>query len=124
MSSSRSAQLEHGKFIHGYIIRNRIQTDIFISSSLIDLYFKCGCVSSAENVFDKTMKTNVVSWNVMISGYVTVGDYFKALNIHEDMKQTSVKPDAVTFTSILSACSQLTALEKGKRSTSLSLRVS
>ncbi|KAK1586861.1 hypothetical protein Q3G72_006826 [Acer saccharum] len=114
MSSSRSAQLEHGKFIHGYIIRNRIQTDIFIDSSLIDLYFKCGCVSSAENVFDKTVKTNVVSWNVMVSGYVTVGNYFKALSIHEDMKETSVKPDAVTFTSILSACSQLAALEKGK----------
>ncbi|KAJ4724394.1 Pentatricopeptide repeat-containing protein [Melia azedarach] len=114
MSCSRSAQLEYGRFIHGYMIRNRIQDDIFINSSLIDLYFKCGSVSSAGNVFDKMPKTNVIYWNVMISGYVTVGDYFKALTIFDEMKESGVKPDAVTFTSILPACSQLAALEKGK----------
>ncbi|KAJ0083797.1 hypothetical protein Patl1_29449 [Pistacia atlantica] len=92
MSCSRSAKLEHGKFVQGY----------------------CGSVSSAENVFDKMRKTNVVSWNVMISGYVTVGDYFKALTLYGDMKESGVKPDAVTFTSVLPACSHVAALEKGK----------
>lgn len=114
MSCSRSGQLKHGKVMHGYIIRSKIQGDIFINSSLIDVYFKCGSVSSAENVFQKMSKKNVVYWNVMISGYVTVGDYFKALAIYSDMKEVGAKPDAVTFTSILPACSQLAALEKGK----------
>ncbi|KAK9273771.1 hypothetical protein L1049_018581 [Liquidambar formosana] len=114
MACSRSAKLEHGKFLHGYIMRNGIEADIFIYSSLIDLYFKCGCVRLAENVFGGMAKTNAVSWNVMISGYVTVGCYFEALGIFSDMKEAGVKPDAVTFTSILPACSQLAALEKGK----------
>lgn len=114
MSCSRSGQLKHGKVVHGYIIRNKIQGDVFINSSLIDLYFKCGRVSSAENVFEKISKTDVVYWNVMISGYVTVGYYFKALAIYSDMKEVGAKPDAVTFTSVLPACSQLAALEKGK----------
>ncbi|XP_044478722.1 pentatricopeptide repeat-containing protein At5g27110-like [Mangifera indica] len=114
MSCSRSAKLEHGKFMHGYLIRNKVKADIFINGSLIDLYFKCGHVSAAENVFDRMSKTNVVSWNVMISGYVTVGDYFKSLAIYGKMKESGVNPDAVTFTSVLASCSQLAALEKGK----------
>ncbi|KAF5447706.1 hypothetical protein F2P56_033236 [Juglans regia] len=114
LACSRSAQLQHGKLIHGYIVRNRIEVDFFTESSLIDLYFKCGSVMSAENVFEKMSKTNTVSWNVMISGYVTVGNYFNALGIFADMKKSGVRPDAITYTSVLSACSHLGALEQGK----------
>ncbi|KAJ4825518.1 hypothetical protein Tsubulata_022183 [Turnera subulata] len=49
----------------------------------------------------------------MISGYVTVGNYLKALELYEDMKAVGVNPDAITFTTLLPACSQLAALEKG-----------
>jgi len=51
MVCSRSARLLEGKFVHGYIIRNRIQPDVFINNSLMDLYFKCGRVGLAENIF-------------------------------------------------------------------------
>ncbi|KAM3740444.1 hypothetical protein ACB098_08G099400 [Castanea mollissima] len=114
MACSKSAQLQHGKFIHGYIVRNRIEADIFTESSLIDLYFKCGCVGSAENVFEMMPKNNAVSWNVMISGYVTVGNYFNALGIFYEMKEAGIKPDAISYASVLPACSQLAALEQGK----------
>ncbi|KAI9114684.1 hypothetical protein K1719_014382 [Acacia pycnantha] len=114
MACSRSGRLLEGTLIHGYIVRNRIQPDNFINSSLMDLYFKCGRVKSAENVFKTIPKTSSVSWNVMISGYVTAGVYFEALGIFSQMKDAYVEPDAITFTSVLAACSQLAALEKGK----------
>lgn len=113
-ASSRSVQLQHGKFIHGYILRNRIECDIFINVSLIDFYFKCGYVSSAENIFRNISKNEVVSWNVMISGYVMVGNHIQALRVYDNMKEHHVKPDAVTFSSTLSACSHLAALDKGR----------
>ncbi|KAI4305976.1 hypothetical protein L6164_029297 [Bauhinia variegata] len=114
MACSRSASLREGKFLHGYILRNRIQPDIFISSSLMELYFKCWKVGSAENVFKTIPKVNVIPWNIMISGHVDAGNYFKALGIFSDMKDAYVEPDAITFTGVLTACSQLAALEKGK----------
>jgi pentatricopeptide repeat protein len=114
MACSRSARLLEGKFVHGYIIRNRIQPDVFINSSLMDLYIKCGKVESAENVFKLIPKTTAVSWNVMISGYVTEGKLFEALGLFSKMRQSFVEPDAITFTSVLAACSQLAALEKGR----------
>ncbi|KAL3529966.1 hypothetical protein ACH5RR_009288 [Cinchona calisaya] len=114
MACSKSAQLQHGKFVHGYIIRNNVETDIIVSSSLIDLYFKCGNVVPAERIFCKMAKNNVMAWNVMISGYVSVGCYFDALDIFNKMKEVGIKPDAITFTSILASCTQLAALEQGK----------
>ncbi|WJX09795.1 choline-phosphate cytidylyltransferase [Trifolium repens] len=114
MACSRSARLLEGKFVHGYIIRNRIHPDVFINSSLMDLYIKCGKVESAENIFKLIPKTTAVSWNVMISGYVTEGKLFEALALFSKMRQSFVVPDAITFTSVLAACSQLAALEKGK----------
>ncbi|CAN0905510.1 Pentatricopeptide repeat-containing protein At5g27110 [Linum grandiflorum] len=114
MACSRSAQLLLGGFIHGYIVRNRIVGDEFINSALIDLYFKCGRPHIAENVFRFMSKPEIVHWNVMISGYVTVGGYFEALNIYSQMKLAGMKPDAMTFSSTLSACAQLAALEQGK----------
>ncbi|KAI5405445.1 hypothetical protein KIW84_052291 [Lathyrus oleraceus] len=98
------------KVVHGHIIRNRIQPDIFINSSLMDLYFKCGKIESAENIFKSIPKTTAVSWNVMISGYVTKGKLFEALGLFSEMRQSSVEPDAITFTSVLAAWSQLAAI--------------
>ncbi|KAL2322446.1 hypothetical protein Fmac_026825 [Flemingia macrophylla] len=114
MVCSRSARLLEAKFVHGYILRNRIQPDVFINSSLMDLYFKCGKVGLAENIFNLIPKSNVVFWNVMISGYAAEGNFFDALGLFSEMTKSFVEPDAITFTSVLAACSQLAALEKGK----------
>ncbi|XP_048446206.1 pentatricopeptide repeat-containing protein At5g27110-like [Pyrus x bretschneideri] len=67
-------------------------------------------VSNQLKMSLKMPKTNAVSWNVMISGYVKVGDYFVALAMSADMKEAGVMPNAITVSSILSACSQLAAL--------------
>ncbi|CAH8359797.1 unnamed protein product [Eruca vesicaria subsp. sativa] len=115
MACSRSSGIQHGKFVHGYVITSFVDADDFMNCSLIDLYFKCGEVKVAETIFAKTQKVVVESWNVMISGYVSVGDLFKAIEVYDQMVSVGVKPDVVTFTSILSACSQLDLLEKGKR---------
>ncbi|KAL2232957.1 UNVERIFIED_CONTAM: Pentatricopeptide repeat-containing protein [Sesamum indicum] len=114
VACAKSAQLQHGKFLHGYIMRNNVRSDIFVESSLVDLYFKCGSVALAERVFHMMPKSSVVAWNVMISGYVSAGCYFEALSIYDEMREAGISPDAITFTSAVAACSQLAALERGK----------
>ncbi|XP_020586727.1 pentatricopeptide repeat-containing protein At5g27110 [Phalaenopsis equestris] len=114
MACSRTSAIWQGKYVHGYVLRNQIELDIFVATSLVDFYFKCGEFRYSEFIFQKTQKNNVVLWNVMISGYVTLGYFFEALDVFHDMKLYDVKPDAITFTSCLSACAQLTALQKGR----------
>lgn len=114
MACSKSAQLQHGKFLHAYIIRNNIRSDVFLNASLVGLYLKCGRVETAQNIFSKIAKNNVEAWNIMISGYVSAGYYLEALAIYNDMKLARIKPDAITLTSALVSCSQLASLEQGK----------
>ncbi|RID59666.1 LOW QUALITY PROTEIN: hypothetical protein BRARA_F02882 [Brassica rapa] len=114
MACSRSSNLQHGKFVHCYVIRSFVEADVFMNCSLIDLLLQCGEVKVAETIFAKTQKDVVESWNVMISGYVSVGNWFKAIEVYDQMVSVGVKPDVVTFTSVLSACSQLAVLEKGR----------
>ncbi|KAL8143225.1 hypothetical protein V2J09_016257 [Rumex salicifolius] len=111
---SRSASLHHGLFLHGYMVRNSIEPDVFFNSVLVDFYFKCGHTRSAENVFRFMPKANAISWNVMISGYVTLGSYHNAINTYREMREAMMKPDPVTLTSVLSACSQLAAVDLGE----------
>eukprot|EP01018_Ginkgo_biloba_P023741 Gb_23967 [translate_table: standard] len=106
--------LQHGKEIHDYLIRNGFDSDIFVGSSLIDMYAKCGSVDIAFQLFDKMSQRNVVSWNAMIAGYTQNGHISEALKIFRQMHLKGIKPDAVTLTTILPACAHLAALRQGK----------
>ena len=63
------ASLQQGKLIHGYILRNRFESDVFVGTALIDMYAKCGSIKTARKLFDNMSNKNVVSWNAMIVGY-------------------------------------------------------
>jgi pentatricopeptide repeat protein len=45
--------LEEGKRVHEQIIQSGCKSDIFVSSSLIDMYAKCGSMEDALKVFSK-----------------------------------------------------------------------
>jgi len=45
--------LEHGRKIHQDIIRSGFMSNVFVESSLIDMYGKCESLEDVHNVFDK-----------------------------------------------------------------------
>jgi pentatricopeptide repeat protein len=47
------AALQHGRHIHSPIIQRGYESDIFVATSLIDMYAKCGSIEDASRVFDK-----------------------------------------------------------------------
>jgi pentatricopeptide repeat protein len=44
---------EEGRHIHGAIIQSGYESDVFVGSSLIDMYAKCGSVEDAWRVFNR-----------------------------------------------------------------------
>ncbi|XP_057835616.2 pentatricopeptide repeat-containing protein At3g12770 [Cryptomeria japonica] len=96
--------LEEGKRIHDYIRGKKLQLDVYITTSLIDMYGKYGSVEVARQLFDKMAKRDVVSWNSMIAGYGLHGCAKEALELFSQMQCMGVKPNNVTFNNILSAC--------------------
>eukprot|EP01018_Ginkgo_biloba_P035884 Gb_00601 [translate_table: standard] len=75
---------------------------------------KCGSVKYARQLFDTMPKRNIVSWNAMIAGYADHGPVEESLKLFGQLQQGNIKPDRITFTSVITACASLTALGYGK----------
>ncbi|XP_057844763.2 pentatricopeptide repeat-containing protein At1g11290, chloroplastic [Cryptomeria japonica] len=71
---AHSAALEQGKQIHDCIIASKLDSDLFVTTSLIDMYAKCGSLEVARLLFDKMNTRDVVSWNAMIAGHAGLVD--------------------------------------------------
>ncbi|OVA09060.1 Pentatricopeptide repeat [Macleaya cordata] len=106
--------LQSGKEIHGHTIRTAIDADEFISTSVIDMYMKCGVSFLARRVFDRVDRSDDPAlWNAMILGYGRNGENDYALEIFDLMLKEGIKPNSGTFISILSACGHAGKVEKG-----------
>lgn len=70
-------------------------------------------MADAQAVFDTWPERDVVSWSALIAGYARTGNYEASLQIYEKMQGARVKPNEVTFLSLLSACSHSGLVEKG-----------
>ncbi|GAU35466.1 hypothetical protein TSUD_384210 [Trifolium subterraneum] len=105
--------IQLGREIHGFICRMGFDDNVFIASSLIDMYSKCGSLKDARNVFDKIHCKNVASWNAMIDCYGKCGMVDSSIELFTKMKEQGLHPNEVTFTCILSACSHSGSVEKG-----------
>lgn len=109
---SNSTALPQGKALHFYIVKNGLDRDLFISSSLIDMYVACGNLTDARRVFDSMSNKNCVSWNALIAGYASHGESQVAFELFHEMIREGVHPDKVTFICLLSACSHSCLVEK------------
>ncbi|GMN53392.1 hypothetical protein TIFTF001_022523 [Ficus carica] len=104
-----------GKEIHGHAIRNGFDADVFIGSSLMDMYAKCTRMEDSLRVFDLLPRCDAISWNSIIAGCVQNGMCDEGLRFFRQMLTAKIKPMPVTFSSIMPACAHLTTLHLGKQ---------
>jgi pentatricopeptide repeat protein len=67
------AVIEEGRCVHQQIIRSGLESDVFVGSSLVDMYAKCGSIEDAGKVFEKMPSQDVVSWTAIILGHAMQG---------------------------------------------------
>ncbi|KAI3841711.1 hypothetical protein MKX03_006855 [Papaver bracteatum] len=111
---SHLGSLQDGMRVHGYSIKIGLCMDIFVGTCLMDLYVKCGRLDDAMLLFKQVPRRSSVPWNAIISGHGIHGDGEVALKIFGEMQDDGVKPDHVTFVSVLSACSHAGLVEQGQ----------
>lgn len=104
--------LGKGKAMHAEAERKGYTCNVFVGSTLIRMYAKCGSIPDARSVFNKLSRTHVASWNAMFAAYVEQGQAFEALQLYEQMQEEGVRPDGWTFVSILQACGMLAEKEE------------
>lgn len=107
--------LDLGKEIQLYVMQNGFDLDVYLGSTLIDMYAKCGSLDRALVVFFKLREKNLFCWNSVIEGLAVHGYAQESLAMFGRMEKENIKPNGVTFISILSACTHAGLVEEGRK---------
>ncbi|KAL3621405.1 hypothetical protein CASFOL_036317 [Castilleja foliolosa] len=108
--------LSTGKEIFCQVLRNGLELDSMIQSSVINMFGKCNEVDYAESFFNGIEKKNLVVWNAMIGAYALNDKSFESFACLEKMRNEDddVAPDAITLINLLPSVLRLGDLLRGK----------
>jgi pentatricopeptide repeat protein len=106
--------LEEGRRIHVQIMQHCCESDVYVGTSLVDMYAKCGSIEDAQRVFYRMPTPDVAAWSAMILAHVKCGQGQKALDLYQQMQKEGLRPSSVTFVGMLNACASVAAIEEGR----------
>ncbi|XP_058071672.1 putative pentatricopeptide repeat-containing protein At3g13770, mitochondrial [Magnolia sinica] len=107
--------LEYGRQVHSLVIKSNFESHIFVGSSLLDMYAKASRIHEARGIFDKLPGRDVVSCTAIIAGYAQLGLDEEALELFRQLQKEGMSSNYVTYTSVLTASSGLSALDYGRQ---------
>ncbi|KNA07514.1 hypothetical protein SOVF_170900 [Spinacia oleracea] len=110
---SNTSLLNFGKQLHALALKYVPIFDVAMGNALIDMYAKCGELKEAIRAFDQMEEKNVISWSSLIDGYAKHGYGHEAMSLYRKMEHEGLKPNDVTFLSILFACSHAGLIKEG-----------
>ncbi|XP_074316356.1 pentatricopeptide repeat-containing protein At3g20730 [Silene latifolia] len=110
---ANSSSLMLGRQVHGLAYKCVAMYDVAMGNVLIDMYAKCGEIEEANRAFDQMIEKNVISWSSIIDGYAKHGNGHKAMTLYNKMENEGLKPNDVTFLSLLFACSHAGLTQEG-----------
>ncbi|XP_058728246.1 pentatricopeptide repeat-containing protein At4g35130, chloroplastic-like [Vicia villosa] len=112
--SSLKTDSVYGKMIHCVAIQMGLDLDLYFCNTMIDVYVKCGCFDYGRHLFDLMSQRDVVSWTLMIDGYVSVRRVSVAFDLFNKMKmEMEMEPNSVTLIVMLQACCVSATLNEG-----------
>ncbi|XP_058089484.1 pentatricopeptide repeat-containing protein At2g04860 [Magnolia sinica] len=100
--------------IHAHLLKAGFSSSVLVLTALLDLYAKCGCISSAHKLFDEMPERDGIAWNALICGYSYNGYDFDALELFSSMLEVGLNPCRVTLVSIIPSCARQDLLFQGK----------
>jgi hypothetical protein len=87
---------EHGKFIHAKLIKQNLNTTVFVNTSLVDFYANCIGWRDAHKVVEEVCENSTTCWNALISAHYD-SDGLTSLVILRDMLRSGIKLNKLLF---------------------------
>ncbi|KAK9289365.1 hypothetical protein L1049_007520 [Liquidambar formosana] len=110
---ANQAALEQGTQLHAQVVKINFNSDLFVSSILVDMYGKCGLLDHSVRVFDEIGIPTDIAWNSLLSAFAQHGIGKEAMKIFDRMILSGVKPNEITFVSLLTGCSHAGLVDEG-----------
>ncbi|KAL5706023.1 hypothetical protein ACHQM5_024238 [Ranunculus cassubicifolius] len=112
---AQSLSLKEGVGVHVYVVKYGVENSVHVCNSLVDMYAKCGDTGAARRVFDEMGERDLLSWNSMISGYVSSGFLEMAIELLRLMRLNGVEPDLVSWNTIIDAYCRMGQCDEASR---------
>lgn len=110
-----SSGLHLGRQVHSLTIKTSFESQMYVGSSLLDMYAKAGRIHEAREVFESLPERDIVTCTAIISGYAQLGLDEEALEVFRRLQMEGMSSNYVTCAAILTALSGLAALDHGKQ---------
>ncbi|KAK4414795.1 Pentatricopeptide repeat-containing protein [Sesamum alatum] len=114
--------LNQGKQVHAYTMKVNLDSDDFVTNSLIDMYCKCDSLFDAMRAFLASERRTAICYNVMIEGYSRQESLYEALHLFNEMRHNLLQPSLLSFVSLLGVSASQTALEVSRQLHSLMIK--
>uniref|UniRef100_A0A0D3GP07 DYW domain-containing protein n=1 Tax=Oryza barthii TaxID=65489 RepID=A0A0D3GP07_9ORYZ len=76
--------VESGKRVHGWMLRNGVHLDVVLCNAVLDMYAKCGQFERARRVFGAMAERDAVSWNIAIGACIQSGDILGSMQLFDE----------------------------------------
>ncbi|KAL0329841.1 UNVERIFIED_CONTAM: Arabinosyltransferase [Sesamum radiatum] len=99
--------LGQGKGVHGLSVKAGMLSDTVLSNALINMYAKCGDLSSSECMFAGINCKDLITWNSIISGCFYNNHPEKSLWFFRRMASYENQADDMSISCAIAACTSL-----------------
>ncbi|XP_020276547.1 pentatricopeptide repeat-containing protein At1g08070, chloroplastic-like [Asparagus officinalis] len=96
-SCSKSRSIAHSTQLHCLISKLGFICCTSVQKALLKCYVVCGRLHVARFLFDEMLERDIVSYNIMISGYFELGDTLSAIELFE----CAPNPNRVSWTAMV-----------------------
>lgn len=108
-----SCSIYTGEQYHSAIVKLGFFSNVFVTTALLDLYYKGGNFSRAQNLFDEMPRRNVVTWNTLIHGLSLSNHPNHAIEVFSQMLVEGISPTSFSVSTVLTTFSHLRDLIAG-----------
>ncbi|KAK9131622.1 hypothetical protein Scep_011150 [Stephania cephalantha] len=91
-----------GKCVHAQCVGNGFERDLYVGSSLVNAYVKCGELGLARQLFDEMPVRDVSSWNALVSGCMRSG----MVGLGEELFWRMERRNVLSWTGMISGYAQ------------------
>ncbi|GMY26250.1 putative pentatricopeptide repeat-containing protein At3g05240 [Fagus crenata] len=112
---SNAGFYKEGIQVHCRVITLGFSLNLFVGSSLVDLYMHLGLDDVALKLFNELPERNLAVWNLVLRGYCELGRSDELLGLYSKMELDGVEPNGLTFCYLFRGCSNSKLLDAGKQ---------
>ncbi|CAO1945773.1 unnamed protein product [Urochloa humidicola] len=113
-ASAQMGALDCGKWVHRYMRSRGMRVSVTLGTAFVDMYSKCGAVTTAMDVFESMAERNVYTWTSAVSGLAMNGMGLECLELFKRMESAGIQPNGVTFVAVLRGCSMAGLVDEGQ----------